>query len=131
MKEKLGSNATFTGAGKGISYVGDCAYAYSGVVSVNQNENEMVVFQSPKGYIKASTMFNYISSAGTELYAFRIYFNGVQIQGTIQGRHDYESKFESDLKLIIPPLTEVKLTAQNVSNTESHDMIVSLTGRVY
>ena len=110
--------------------IGDHCYAYSGVVSVDNNENEMIVFQSPKGYIRGQTMMNYIANT-VEDFMFRVYFNGIQVQGCIQGRHDYDAKFESDIKLIIPPLTEVKLTGQNVTDTNGRDMIVSLTGRVY
>ena len=130
-KLKVGSNATFTGAGEGIVYVGDYAYAYSGVKSVDNTETTMCHFQTPKALMVATTMFNYLGELGQELFSFRIYFNGVQVQGTIQGRRDYDSLFEGDIKLIIPPLTEVKLTGQNLSDSDARDMIVSFTGRVY
>jgi hypothetical protein len=132
MPEGVGYNSNVVaGTGLGIAYVGDYAYAYSGVVSIDNTETTMCQFQTPKGLIVASTMFNYLGELGQELFAFRIYFNGIQVQGTIQGRRDYDSLFEGDIKLIIPPLTEVKLTGQNLTDTDSRDMIVSLTGRVY
>jgi hypothetical protein len=128
-KTKTGSNAIFTSAGKGLTIVNDYAYAYSGVLSINNTETTMCQFQSPKGIIVGQTMFNYIAN-DVEDFMFRVYFNGIQVQGTLQGRHDYDAKFESPVPLIIPPLTEVKLTGQNITNTETHDMIVSLTGKV-
>ena len=132
MPEGVGYNSNIVaGTGKGIAYVGDYAYAYSGVVPVDNTETTMCLFQTPKALIVASTMFNYLGELGQELFAFRIYFNEVQVQGTIQGRRDYDSLFEGDIKLIIPPLTEVKLTGQNLTDTDSRDMIVSLTGKVY
>ena len=112
---KLGSNAQFTGTSQSVSYVGDYCYAYSGVKSIDNNE----------------TLFTYPDDTGTDDFRSRIYFNGQVVQSIIQGRVDYDFKFEYAIPLVIPPLTEVKLTMQNVQNTNARDQCVSFTGRVY
>lgn len=128
---KLGSNAQFTGTSQSVSYVGDYCYAYSGVKSIDNNETTMCQFQTPKGIILAKVLFTYPDDTGTDDFRSRIYFNGQVVQSIIQGRVDYDFKFEYAIPLVIPPLTEVKLTMQNVQNTNARDQCVSFTGRVY
>ena len=99
-------------------------------MSIDDNETDMVNFSSGSGYIVGQVMFNYVANTGED-FMFRIYFNNIQVQGNIQGKHDYDAKFESDIKIIIPPFTAVRLTGQNLTNNTGRDMIASLTGRVY
>ena len=51
----------------------------------------------------------------------------------IQGYTSFISggRRSTDIQIVAPPLTIVKLTSQNVSDTASKDQIVVLTGRVY
>ena len=56
-KTRIGSNATFAGTGKGLSYVGDFVMAYSGELSANDNETTYLLFQTGKGVITGMLQF--------------------------------------------------------------------------
>ena len=107
------------------------AYAYSGVMNVAEVETTMVKFSTNSEYLKAKVLFAYPDNTGTDDFRYRIYFNNQVVQSIIQGRVDYDFKFEYAIPLIIPPLTEVKLTVQNVQNTNSRDQCASLTASVH
>tara|TARA_R100001530_G_scaffold135178_1_gene111745 strand:+ start:697 stop:1095 length:399 start_codon:yes stop_codon:yes gene_type:complete len=131
MSTKTGSNAIFTGTGQEIVYVKDFCYAYSGVIgNIGSSEATMCVFQTPKAVITGKVLFNYVDN-DTEDYRYRIYFNGQIVQAILQGRRDYDFTYENAIPLVIPPLTEVKLTAQNIDNSNERAQIVSFTGRVH
>jgi len=106
-------------------------YAYSGSMSINNVETTMIEGQTNTEYIVAEIQFNNIHADDVEDYLHKIYLNDVVVQGFIQGRTDYDNKYESPIKIIIPPFTNIKLTSQNLENTESHAEIVSLTGKAY
>jgi len=91
----------------------------------------MIEGQTNTEYIVAEIQFNNIEEDDTEDYLHLIYLNDLVVQGFIQGRTDYDNKYESPLKIIIPPFTNIKLTSQNLTNTEAHAEIVSLTGKAY
>ena len=49
-KEKIGSNATFTGLSNSLSYVGDHVYAYNAGAFAG-NDTLILEFDTGKGYI--------------------------------------------------------------------------------
>ena len=132
VKTRIGSNATFTGTGQGLSYVGDFVMAYSGELSANDNETTYLLFQTGKGVITGMLQFNATNELAQE-FRYRIYFNGVQVQSYLAGNNapDYRSKPDTPIPLVIPPLTEVKCTALNLDDSVSGTQICSFTGRHY
>ena len=103
-------------------------YAYSGIMSINQNETTMIEFDVNSEYIISHIQFNSNLSLGDDMFRFKVYINNVVIQAHVAGRHDYDQKYENFLQVIIPPFSTVKLTAQNINDTNARDQIVSLTG---
>ena len=106
-------------------------YAYSGAIAVDNNENTMLEGQTNSEYIVAEIQFNNIVEDDVEDYLHLVYLNDVVVQGFIQGRTDYDNKYESPIKILIPPFTNIKLTSQNLTNTESHNEVVSLIGEAF
>jgi hypothetical protein len=131
-KSKKGANAQFTSTGKGLTIIGDCCYAYSGELSADDNETIYLLFQTGKEIIKGTLQFNATNELSQE-FRYRIYFNGLQVQSYLAGNNapDYRSKPDTPIPLVIPPLTEVKVTAINLDDSVSGSQICSLTGRVY
>jgi len=103
-------------------------YAYSGVMGVTNTEKTMIQFQTNSEYLIAKVLFSYVDN-DTEDYRYRIYFNDVVVQAILQGRKDYDFSYEYAVPMIIPPFTDVKLTAQNVDNANERSQLVSLTGK--
>jgi hypothetical protein len=129
-KTKTGSNAQFTGTGKGLTTVGNHCYGYSGVFSVDDNEKTLLQFNTGKHYIKAQIQFNYVSSANQD-YTYKVYFNGIIVQQYNVGNSVIYTSPDNFLNVIIPPLTEVKLASRNIIDSTALDQIVSLTGEIY
>ena len=132
-KTNLGSNATFTGTGKHLTYLGDSwCYAYSGEIATADSEVTYLLFQSGKGIIKGAVQFNATNELAQE-FRYRIYFNGIEVQSYLAGNNapDYRAKPDAIIPLIVPPLTEVKLTAINLDDSVSGTQICSFIGRVY
>lgn len=124
-------SASVAATGLGLRTVGDHCMAYSGLVSCDDNETELLNFNSQSGYIVAQVDFNYAESQ-QDIFRMKVYFNSLVVQAFIAyGKLNYKDSSENPIPLIIPPNTEVKCTGQNIDNSNARDQIVSLTGRVY
>jgi len=126
-KKQLG---TFTGTGSSVSWINDRIYGYSGIIGVTDTEADLIKFQSGKGYIKAKVQFNYPTSDGDN-FIYRIYFNNQVVQAYVIDHSALYGYQNSVIHLIIPPLTEVKLTADNQGSSSARSQCVSITGRIY
>ena len=105
------------------------AYAYSGVIAVNNTENALLNFSTNSEYIKAIVQFNGGVFGGGDNYTYRIKFNDITIQEYVTNSNT-ENTPRQTLRVIIPPFTTVKCTAVNSSDDSSNDQIVSLVGEV-
>jgi len=126
--------ATFLGPQLGLSVLGEHAYAYSGVVSVGNSETDMLNFQSENNYMVCSWFanFNQLTSdpIATEDFRFILYLNGLQI--AMMETADSQSATRATVQdIIIPPNTNVKVTARNYTGSVTEPCGVVITGRVY
>jgi len=126
-----GSGGT-AGTGKGLNYLGDYAFAYSGLITgvaeVN-TENTMFEFTIGGSFIVGTWRAFYDSNAGDDM-RFRLYLNEEVVQSTSSNRN-YETGKETNVDFIIPPYAKVKLTFANITDTSANAMAASITGRVY
>ena len=122
-------SASIASPGLGIRYIGNWAYAYSGGVSVNNVETDLLNFTSGSGFIVAIWRADYFENAGDDA-RWILYFNEVKVS-SITANRNYEAGRESPVNIIIPPYTIVKITAQNITDTSVLELMTSLTGRVY
>ena len=106
------------------------AYAYSGVMGITNTETTMIEFNTNSEYLKGKVLFSYVDN-DTEDYRYRIYLNDTIVQVILQGRKDYDFMFEYAIPIIIPPFSNVKLTAQNIDNSNSRTQIASLTAEAF
>jgi hypothetical protein len=123
-----GSNPA--GTGTSLNYIGNHAYASSGVVSVNNVESALLRFSTGNEYIRAIIQFNGGASGGGDNYVYRVKYDSQIIQEYVTNSNTDDSPNQK-LNLIIPPYTNVECTAVNASDDSSNDQIVSLSGRVY
>jgi len=125
--------ASIASTGKGIRYVGDWAYAYSGLIASSGTEGSpisILEFTTGAGIIVAE--FSCCKSdTVTERGLFAVTLNGAIVTKQIfrTGVSSYDETFPMVFKVILPPLTEVQL----LSGFEypSGDVTGSMTGRVY
>ena len=124
-------SASVASTGTGIRYIGDYAYAYSGVISVvDGNETELLGFTTGSGVIVAEYVFYY---AGDSPYnaMYKVKMNGEIVGQYIVGDADSYTNPAGSLPLIIPPRTLCSFTADQITSTSTFTQAVSLTGRVY
>ena len=121
--------ATFLGPQKGLTVAGDYCYAYSGNVSVGQPAKQMLLFQSPKEPIKGTLTMTKNNTDGDD-YIYRLYFNGILVIGWA---NDYSAGGwnQVTMPIIIPPLTEVEVTAYNDTGDNGRNINATIVGRVY
>jgi hypothetical protein len=119
-----------TVTGEALQFTNDNkhAYAYSGVIPVDNTEKALLNFSTNSEYINAIVQFNGGASGGGDNYNYRIKFNNVIIQEYVSNSN--ADDLYEELKIIIPPFTHVQCTAQNASDTSNNDQIVSLIGKV-
>jgi len=134
--EGIPPTASTASVGPGIRYVSKWAYAYSGLIGATDVETSLLhFFTSGKGIIKATVQFMY-AAVSNDPFKYRVYLNNLivaQYGVTMSGDYSQpESGPENDnILLIIPPLTEVKVTAENEGSSNARDQCAIMTGRVY
>jgi len=131
--EAVAVSATIAATGLGVRYIGDdpqFAFSYSGMVASDNVETSLLDFHSQTGIIVGEFQPVYATEASNnQHYLFRVYFNNQTIYRTIVKDGAQDAILE--IRITIPPLTHVKATAENVSDTTSLDMAAIITGRVY
>ena len=133
--EAVPSNASVASTGKGIRYIGQHCYAYSGEVSATTTAQTVLDFVTGSGYIvgkfntQGGIMF---STTGGLTSAFQISFNDQVVSLT---QHDNQTDHASGalglIDIIIPPFTHVKVEVDSDDTNANVFTTVLLTGRVY
>ena len=124
------SSQNVASAGKELNYVGTHCYAYSGEVDVANTELYLLNFTSGKEYITGKVQLG--SKAGeNEDYEFKIYFNDVIVFSTVFGNQSHNEIGAWPIPLLIPPMTGVKMSLDNIADTDSRTWTVGLTGKLH
>ena len=126
----LGSGGSFTGPAEALEILGDFCFAYSGIVPIANIEVTMLEFQSGNFTADTKIQFNYPVNVADD-YEYIVEMNGTVVQKFVvgSGHTDFEATFP--ILLIIPPYTQVRCSARNITDTSESDQIVGLTGRIY
>jgi len=131
-KEKFGSNAIFSGTQKGISYLGNHIYGYSGGIgATNANDTLMEFTTEGHSYIIAEIQIG--SEAGvSEDFRYSVLFNGITIMDNYADSTLQPSpNFGFPLNVLIPPLTRVEIKADNLGSANARTTYAIITGRLY
>jgi len=128
-KEAIGSNATFTGPQQGLTVIGDYAYAYSGVLGIDTTETTMLEFTTGSEIIVAEFNFTVTERTGDQLFG-NIYMNGLKLATSWSGLSTNNGEPSYPIKLIIPPLTTIKVTGDNIT-AATREFAVTMIGKVY
>jgi len=124
-----GSNPS--GTGSSINYIGNHAYGYSGVIAVDNVEKSLLQFSTGSLYIVAKVQFN-TGGSGNKDFLYKIKVNSEVVQEYIYtGSPADRARADNYIPILLPPNSNVVMSAQNVENTDAVDQIVSIVGRVY
>jgi len=119
-----------TGIGKTLNYVGDFAFAYSGIIDTDNNETTLLEFSTGSELFVGEWQGYYYESPYNEDFRWTVYLNDEKVQ-TYTGEGSIRGNSRSQLNIIIPGYTKVKITCQNVSDTTAREQMASITGRIY
>jgi len=135
-RTKIGTNAQFSGTGKGLVYVKDFCYAYSGVVTVDGTDDVALDFSTGKHIIDGKLQIQWLENGadGSDSY-YNLELNGEVIAGNLIGTGHGEPRPtmnpENWIPIIIPPLSRVRILFTMLSGGGSVVLGSTFTGRVY
>jgi len=122
--------ASVVQVGKGIHYVGNWAYAYSGIRASAPDPNDALFldFTSGAGFIVADLQcFNHATNGAGNNLQYQVFLNDNMV--IAQTNFDQNNPYNR-LRMVIPPFTRFVVKVDNLSGS-TDDASISLTGRVY
>ena len=133
MPEGVGYGPQSTASiGNNLNYLGRFVYAYSGYVGVDNTETSVLKFRTGNGLIRVDIVLNYsgTNQVFSEDFAWKVKMNGKVIMGLVMLGAGLESPPQY-FPMLIPSYTEMDFTAANVTDSDTRNMSVLLSGRVY
>jgi hypothetical protein len=137
-KTKTGSNAQFISAGRGLIVINDYCYAYSGMINPKAGDpTDLTILEFATGKQMIKAMFT--ASAPTApsdttaglIGLYRIYFNEIEVARVKTDAQGEDMPTIESFPIIIPPLTAVKVTVSNNSDSSSYQNSCHVAGRLY
>jgi len=89
------------------------AYAFSGLVAVTNAKATVLEFDTNSEYLAGKFYFVNASGSGDD-FRYEIEFNDIVIVAAYRDSGNAEPQFRG--KIIVPPFTNVKFTADNISS---------------
>ena len=127
------TSASVASTGKGIRYIGDYAYAYSGSISVEgaPGNTTILEFITGAGLIHGSyEVHGNFDGIGQSQIILQVELNEEIVILSIWSQALDATILDFPTPLILPPFTKVKISMQQSSGTD-RDMQITFTGRVY
>jgi len=121
--------------GKNLNVIGNHAYAFSGVFGTSNSEFEMLNFKTGAFYTVGRFTCN--GAARIDLVdvgaiaVFQLKLNGIIVLQCKVDTNDKDSPSQTFMEVVLPPYTEVILSATASENTDTEKMSVSYTGKIY
>ena len=113
--------------GSMLNIINGHAYAYSGLVGVINVQTTLIEMTTNSEAILGEFNFNKNTSDGDDM-EYQVLINNIEVQGW---RHDYSARgFRNIAKILIPPFSSVKATANNKTGSSSRNILCSFTGEV-
>ena len=117
------------GTGTALNYIGDHAFAYSGVISVTNSTISLLDTTIGATYIVAKVQPSVNVDTSDNMF-FKILINGEEIYATLIGSTTSNSPYE-EVEMIIPSYAHFQVTCENDSSSTGRECAVVVTGRAY
>ena len=124
--EAVPINASVASTGKGIRYIENWAYAYSGIFA-SANPSTYLEFTTGSGLIVAEFYYIYATDAGDNAN-YIIKLNDTEVFNAFATASTSLTTGVYPIKIILPPFTKVEATGSAASNRELGFL---MSGRVY
>ena len=126
---------SFTGPAEALEIIGDHCYAYSGGQGSTESEKTYLNFTSGNFYTVAEFTFNggveFASPTVGVTSAWKLSMNGVVIGVYKTDTIEEDQPPSVVVPIIIPPYTEIKVTAYTNDNNADKLNSCSIVGRIY
>jgi len=129
----IGVSNSFVGPQSNFELVGDHIYGVSGAIPTDNNETTLFESNTGNFYTRLKIQFWYATTSTTEItedYVFRVYL-GDSLLLSSRAKANTEYFTEQYAELIVPSYTTLKITAQNATDSDSRNMSMTLSGRIY
>jgi len=117
------------GTGTSINYLGNHAYAYSGVLSVTNSTTTMIDATTGTQYLVGKFQPSVNVDTSDNMF-FKVLIDGEEIAATLIGSTTSNSPYE-EIEIIVAPFTRIQITCANDSSSTGRDCSAVFTGRVY
>ena len=124
-----GPQDQFTGAGKTLNVLGNHIWGLSGQVQYDDNETTFIESETGKYYSDVFIQFSTLAYTADDP-TIKVTFNGVLIVGSGHSHTSLSELNNFPLRLLIPPLTVVKVTVTNQDSTPIQGFVY-IKGRIY
>tara|TARA_Y100001963_G_C6528920_1_gene330146 strand:- start:192 stop:578 length:387 start_codon:yes stop_codon:yes gene_type:complete len=118
------------GTGKGINYIGEHAYAYSGTIAADNNNTEMLKFSTGTAYIVAKVQFFELTVSNDNIQ-HTIEINGEDVITVLSSQTVGVSEPDQWIPILLPPYSNIRVLAKNAQGSGDLDSGVAIVGRVY
>jgi len=113
--------------GKSLIYVGGGYWgAWSGIVSATDTETTLLEFTTPEAALVANIRFFFVEESGDDMM-YKVYLNNLNILAVVS--QSTSVIYQNTADFIIPSLTEVKVTADNIASSSGIDVTAVITAR--
>ena len=119
-----------SGTGSVINYIGEHAYANSGLVAVNNIETTLLDFATQNSYILAKVQFNLLVDTADDMF-YKIKINSEVVNGYLTQGAQQSTDSNNTLPILIPPYSRVIMTATNAGSSTNRNNTCVVVGRVY
>ena len=123
------STNVVAGAGLDLNYVGIHCFAYSGEISVNNSEVTLLEFTTSNDVIFGECQNGFVADSGDNML-FKLYLNGIIVFGYAAPSASETSTPYGNYEIVLPPNTNVKMTAENVGSSSSRPIVGKFVGRI-
>ena len=130
------TSASVASTGKGIRYIGNRAFCFSGENQINTSAVEALSFTSGSGYIVGSFVFGgaikYSDIGNGTINAWQVSFNDLVVALVKVATNTDDQPAMVTYDIIIPPQTRVKVEVKDSASTSAGFFTTTtFTGRVY
>ena len=122
------------GTGTGLNYVGNHAYAYSGIFSASTTESNMLKFSTGNSYIMAKFQPFYNDADQGDNVAFEIKLDSELIYSIELAGATTANTHRGDpnpIPILIPPYGHITVQGKNATDSDTRNIGLVITGRVY
>jgi hypothetical protein len=120
-----------SGIGTNLNYIGNHVYATSGIVACDNTATTLIGTTTGSQYMIVRLDFG-TGSVSTRDMLWKVLLDNQEVYSYVTaGTNQQGSDAQNSIKLLIPGQSKLQITCENVSDSNSENQSVVITGRVY